>query len=37
MREFFEIINEYPWTTFFVWIMILPVIALLTELKKNKS
>ena len=23
MREFFEIINEYPWITFFIFIMVI--------------
>ena len=26
MRDFFILINEYPWTTFFVFIMILECI-----------
>jgi hypothetical protein len=26
MREFFQIINEYPWTTFFVFIMIIAIV-----------
>jgi hypothetical protein len=31
MREFFETINEYPWTTFFVFIMILAIAGALTN------
>lgn len=27
MREMFAAINEYPWTTFFIWIMILVIIG----------
>lgn len=34
MREFFEIINEYPWTTFFVFIMILAIAGALTNNRK---
>lgn len=26
MREFFELINEYPWTTFFVFIGLISLI-----------
>jgi len=25
MREFFETINDYPWTTFFVFCMIIAI------------
>jgi hypothetical protein len=28
MKEFFQIINEYPWTTFFVFIMMITIISL---------
>jgi hypothetical protein len=34
MREFFETINEYPWTTFFVFIMILAIVGALTNNRK---
>lgn len=34
MREIFEAINDYPWTTFFVWIMLL---VLVYEFKSNKE
>lgn len=27
MKEFFETINEYPWTTFFVFIMIIAIVS----------
>ena len=27
MREFFEVINEYPWTTFFLFIMIVVILS----------
>jgi hypothetical protein len=27
MREFFETINEYPWTTFFVFMMIISIVS----------
>lgn len=36
MREIFEIINEYPWTTFFVWVMITLTVAVYAETKNNK-
>ncbi len=26
MKEFFEIINEYPWTTFFIFIMLIAIV-----------
>ena len=26
MKEFFEIINEYPWTTFFIFIMFIAIV-----------
>jgi hypothetical protein len=28
MREFFQTINEYSWTTFFLFIMIITIIAI---------
>lgn len=31
MREFFEIINDYPWTTFWVAIFIIIVCTIMTE------
>jgi hypothetical protein len=31
MKEFFETINEYPWTTFFLFIMIIIIIKLFKE------
>ena len=27
MREFFEVINDYPWTTFFLFIMITVILS----------
>jgi hypothetical protein len=33
MKEFFEAINEYPWTTFFVFIMIITI----AEVFKNND
>lgn len=32
MKEMFETINEYPWTTFFVWIMITATLCTFTDL-----
>jgi len=29
MREFFELINEYRWTTFFVFLMIITIIKVI--------
>ena len=34
MREFFETINEYKWTTFFVFLMVLSIANAL--FKKDK-
>jgi hypothetical protein len=34
MREFFQTINEYPWTTFFVFMMILTIAGALTNNRK---
>jgi hypothetical protein len=34
MREFFKTINDYPGTTFFVFIMILAIIGGLTNNRK---
>jgi hypothetical protein len=31
MKELFELINEYPWTTFFVFIMIITIIEYLKK------
>jgi len=31
MKEFFETINEYPWTTFFVFIMIIAIVSVLKD------
>ena len=31
MKEFFQTINEYPWTTFFLFIMIIIIIKLFKE------
>ena len=31
MREIFETINEYPWTTFFCFIMIMYIIEAIGE------
>lgn len=31
MRDFFILINEYPWTTFFVFIMILIILEAIKE------
>lgn len=36
MKEIFEAINEYPWTTFFVWVMIISTVAVYAETKNNK-
>jgi hypothetical protein len=33
MREFFEIINEYPWTTF--WLMVFTAVVIV--MVKNKE
>jgi len=27
MREFYEVINEYPWTTFFLFLMIVVILS----------
>ena len=27
MREFFELVNEYPWTTFFLFLMITTILS----------
>ncbi len=27
MREFYEVINEYPWTTFFLFIMVTTILS----------
>ncbi len=32
MRDFFEVINDYPWTTFFVWLMAASMLAVFTDL-----
>jgi hypothetical protein len=29
MREFFEAINEYPWTTLLVYVMIISIIKVI--------
>lgn len=29
MRDFFELINEYRWTTFFLFLMIVIIISLI--------
>lgn len=34
MKEFFETINEYPWTTFFIFIMILTIVKVLANNRK---
>jgi len=34
MKEFFETINEYPWTTFFVFLMILSITGSLRNNNK---
>lgn len=34
MKEFFETINEYPWTTFFIFIMILTIVEVLANNRK---
>lgn len=31
MREFFQIINEYPWTTFWLAIFVLSLAVIMTE------
>jgi hypothetical protein len=36
MKEFFETINEYPWTTFFVFIMILTIVGALPNINNRK-
>lgn len=28
MMEFFKAINEYPWTSFFVWVAILTIVTI---------
>jgi len=28
MKEIFQAINEYPWTTFLCWLMVLSVVAI---------
>lgn len=32
MREIFETVNEYPWITFFFWLMILSIVTVFTDL-----
>lgn len=36
MKEIFETINEYPWTTFLLWVMIILTVAVYAETKNNK-
>lgn len=35
MREFYEIINEYPWTTFFLFLMIVVIITIFANVIEN--
>jgi len=30
MRDFFILINDYPWTTFFVFIMIISIVSVIS-------
>lgn len=36
MKEIFEAINQYPWTTFFVWVMIISIVSVYADLRNNK-
>lgn len=29
MREFFEIISEYPWTTFFLMLFVVVIVSII--------
>ncbi len=31
MREFFELINEYPWTAFLLCLFVVVIVALITK------
>jgi hypothetical protein len=35
MKEIFQAINEYPWTTFFCWLMILSMIGVYKNYDKE--
>lgn len=35
IREFYELINEYPWTTFLVFLMILTLIGEIVQMFKR--
>ena len=37
MREFFEVINEYPFTSFFLGIFIIVIIEMIVDRYKNKD
>ena len=34
MKEFFEAINLYPWTTFFIYIMIASILSIFKSTNK---
>lgn len=36
MKEIFQAINEYPWTTFFVWIIILYILIIISAIVSKK-
>lgn len=31
MREFYELINEYPWTTFFLMLFVVVIVAIIRD------
>mgnify|MGYP000488156415 CR=1 FL=1 len=31
MREFYQLINEYPWTTFFLMLFVVVVVAIIRD------
>ena len=35
MREFFEVINDYPWTTFFIFLGICCILGIISETFKR--
>lgn len=37
MREFFEVISEYPFTSFFLGIFIIAIIEMIVDRYKNKD
>lgn len=34
MREFYQLVNEYPWTTFFILLFVYEIVALIVTRNK---